>query len=136
MGERGIVGEFWVVCGRQLGGFGNSATAKAIRQRQRTTMPKYTHTLPSLTRPFLRKQESILTMCRQRRRQFRRRCRPVKNRFLPTQEWSTGGRGIVGDFWHYAGDNLAIWRWRILWIRRWRICQFGGDFGGARQQYF
>ena len=111
---RGIVGGFWRRCGRQ---FGNSA----IRRRQRTTIPKYTytlpfpptdnnapkyaHTLPSTTRPFLRRQESILTICRQRRRQFRRRCRPVKNRFLPTQEWSVGGRGIVGGFG--LGDNLT-----------------------------
>ena len=47
----------------------------------------------------------------------RRRWRHVAMRFLPSQEWSTWGRGIVGGFWRLCvrqfcgfcggGDNLA-----------------------------
>ena len=77
---------------------------------------------------------NLTIMCRQRRRQFRRRaktmpyspidsrppvdhscvgrnltivCRPVKNRFLPSQEWSTCVQRIVGEFGDCVGDNLC-----------------------------
>ena len=58
-------------------------------------------------------------MCRQRRhllgggRENRRRIRRIVAhdtvRFLPSQEWSTCGRGIVGVFWALLSAAVAIY---------------------------
>ena len=60
-------------------------------------MPKFTHNFPYTSRPFLRKQES-LSHGRHRRLNLRRRWRHMVVRFLPTQEWSAGGRECIGEY--------------------------------------
>ena len=50
---------------------------------------------------------NLLAAGNRRWRQIERRCRPVKNRFLPTQEWSAGGLWFVGGFGDGVCDNLS-----------------------------
>ena len=100
---RGIVGDFWHCAGDNL-------ADSAIRRRQRTTIPKYAHTLPSPGRPFLRRQESH-NCVPPTAASLRRRCRPMAMRFLPTQEWSSGERENRGRIrrivWATIAKNAA-----------------------------
>ena len=63
-------------------------------------MPKSAHTLPYTHRPFLRRQESHSVVCHNSPPKRRRRWRQMKERFLPSQEWSTWGLWFVGGFWY------------------------------------
>ena len=68
-----------------------------IRQIVVHNSPQYAP-FPSLSPgPFLRKQESHNHLPPSAA-SLRRQCRPVKNRFLPTQEWATGGRESIGEY--------------------------------------
>ena len=58
-------------------------------------IPKSADTLPFPRRPFLRRQES-LSHGRHRRLNLAA-MPPVKMKFLPTQEWSTGERKSIGE---------------------------------------